>query len=76
MVLSVTLALLDKSEKRIRKENVAVGAEAALSRVLRVKISFSLIPRIRFSHSARKRLQRFVFGFLIIHHFYQLPTSA
>ncbi|KAJ1616958.1 hypothetical protein T492DRAFT_894536 [Pavlovales sp. CCMP2436] len=22
------------------------------------------------------RLQRFVFGFLIIHHFYQLPTSA
>ncbi|KAJ1617575.1 hypothetical protein T492DRAFT_917542 [Pavlovales sp. CCMP2436] len=25
---------------------------------------------------ARERLQRFVFGFLIIHHFYQLPTSA
>ncbi|KAJ1616431.1 hypothetical protein T492DRAFT_895500 [Pavlovales sp. CCMP2436] len=23
-----------------------------------------------------ERLQRFVFGFLLIHHFYQLPTSA
>ncbi|KAJ1634217.1 hypothetical protein T492DRAFT_865396 [Pavlovales sp. CCMP2436] len=23
-----------------------------------------------------QRLQRFVFGFLIIHHFYQLPTAA
>ncbi|KAJ1636973.1 hypothetical protein T492DRAFT_955472 [Pavlovales sp. CCMP2436] len=23
-----------------------------------------------------QRLQRFVFGFLLIHHFYQLPTSA
>ncbi|KAJ1640633.1 hypothetical protein T492DRAFT_854576 [Pavlovales sp. CCMP2436] len=26
--------------------------------------------------SQRYRLQRFVCGFLIIHHFYQLPTSA
>ncbi|KAJ1618089.1 hypothetical protein T492DRAFT_892647 [Pavlovales sp. CCMP2436] len=30
----------------------------------------------RFAHPAAARLQRFVFGFLIIHHFYQLPTSA
>ncbi|KAJ1622477.1 hypothetical protein T492DRAFT_885183 [Pavlovales sp. CCMP2436] len=31
---------------------------------------------LRYAHDPRPRLQRFVFGFLIIHHFYQLPIAA
>ncbi|KAJ1628013.1 hypothetical protein T492DRAFT_875844 [Pavlovales sp. CCMP2436] len=39
--------------------------------------SFQRAPALRPEPCThRRRLQRFVFGFLIIHHFYQLPTSA
>ncbi|KAJ1628098.1 hypothetical protein T492DRAFT_908730 [Pavlovales sp. CCMP2436] len=39
--------------------------------------SFHRAPALRPEPCTRtRRLQRFVFGFLIIHHFYQLPTSA
>ncbi|KAJ1639472.1 hypothetical protein T492DRAFT_856741 [Pavlovales sp. CCMP2436] len=39
--------------------------------------SFHRAPALRAAPCTRKRrLQRFVFGFLIIHHFYQFPTSA
>ncbi|KAJ1619571.1 hypothetical protein T492DRAFT_915886 [Pavlovales sp. CCMP2436] len=39
--------------------------------------SFHRAPALRPAPCTRKRrLQRYVFGFLIIHHFYQLPTSA
>ncbi|KAJ1634922.1 hypothetical protein T492DRAFT_864243 [Pavlovales sp. CCMP2436] len=50
---------------------VEVEAEAS------VQISFHRAPALRSLPCTRKRrLQRFVSGFLIIHHFYQLPTSA
>ncbi|KAJ1632909.1 hypothetical protein T492DRAFT_904640 [Pavlovales sp. CCMP2436] len=39
--------------------------------------SFDRAPALRPAPcTCKRRLQRFVFGFLIIHHFYQLPTSA
>ncbi|KAJ1621245.1 hypothetical protein T492DRAFT_1071806, partial [Pavlovales sp. CCMP2436] len=37
---------------------------------------FNVPPRCGPRSGVAQRLQRFVFGFLIIHHFYQLPTSA
>ncbi|KAJ1639739.1 hypothetical protein T492DRAFT_899006 [Pavlovales sp. CCMP2436] len=79
--LLLSIASLPLSQIASTTDKVVI---AALENVLRslaltatFDASFHRAPALRPAPCTRKRrLQRFVFGFLIIHHFYQLPTSA